>query len=58
MASGRAMVDDGSWLTVQSDSNRRAAMAGLKTAELGACRCGGHDAGRHANALRASGLAP
>jgi protein-L-isoaspartate(D-aspartate) O-methyltransferase len=50
MAIGRAMVDDEFWWMVRSDATRRTATAGLKTVELGACRCGGHDAGRHANA--------
>jgi hypothetical protein len=31
---------------VRPDANRRMAMADLKAAELGACRCGGHEAGR------------
>ena len=50
MAIGRAMVDDQAGWRVRSDANRRTAMIDLRTAEPGACRCGGHDAGRRANA--------
>jgi protein-L-isoaspartate(D-aspartate) O-methyltransferase len=50
MAMVRAMIDDEAWWTVRPDANRRRAMADLETAELGVCRCGGHQAGRHANA--------
>ena len=50
MAIGRAMVDDQAWWRGRSNANRRTAMIDLKTAEPGACRCGGHDAGRRANA--------
>jgi hypothetical protein len=50
MAIGRAMVDDEAWWTARPDANRRTAMADLNTAELGARRWRGHEAGGHANA--------
>jgi hypothetical protein len=61
MAIGRAMVDDESWWTVRSDAPMRTGERQWLTSKrlkLGACRCGGHDAGRPPILPRASGLAP